>query len=74
MNKKLRRNLLKGLAVGAPAVWAKPIVDSAVLPTYAQTWEVIWSSDDTEVIMGKRDRKPKADSKPTVQWNIEVNR
>ncbi len=37
MNKKSRRNILKGLAVGAPAVWAKPVVDSIVLPAHGAT-------------------------------------
>ena len=37
MNNKLRRNVLKGLAVGTPAVWVKPIVDTAVLPAHAQS-------------------------------------
>ena len=35
MNKKSRRNVLKGLAVGAPIVWAKPVVDSVLLPAHA---------------------------------------
>jgi hypothetical protein len=35
MNKKSRRNVLKGLAVGVPATWAKPVVDSVVLPAHA---------------------------------------
>ncbi len=37
MNKKTRRNLIKGLAVAAPVVWVKPVVDSVVLPAHAQT-------------------------------------
>ena len=37
MNKESRRKLLKGLALGVPAVWAKPIVDSVLLPAHAQT-------------------------------------
>jgi hypothetical protein len=37
MDKKDRRKALKALAVGAPAVWAKPVVDSVVLPAHAQT-------------------------------------
>ncbi len=37
MNKKSRRNILKGLAVGIPTSWAKPIVDSVVLPAHAMT-------------------------------------
>ncbi len=34
---KIKREILKGLAVGAPAVWAKPVVDSVVLPAHATT-------------------------------------
>ena len=37
MNKNLRRNLLKGVAVSAPAVWAKPVVNSVLLPVHAST-------------------------------------
>ena len=37
MKEKNRRQALKVLAVGAPAVWAKPIVDSIVLPVHAET-------------------------------------
>ncbi len=37
MKKQSRRNILKGLAVGTPAVWAKPVVDSVVLPAHAAT-------------------------------------
>jgi hypothetical protein len=37
MNKKSRRNILKGLAVTTPAVWASPVVESVVLPSHAQT-------------------------------------
>ena len=37
MNKNSRRSVLKGLAVGTPAVWAKPIVDSVILPAHAQS-------------------------------------
>jgi hypothetical protein len=45
MSKPTRRNLLKGLAVGAPAVWARPVVDSVLLPVHAGTT----SPDDTPV-------------------------
>ena len=34
MDKKSRRNAIKALAVGAPAVWAKPVVDSLLLPAH----------------------------------------
>ena len=37
MSMKARRNILKGLAVGFPAVWAKPVVESIVLPAHADT-------------------------------------
>ena len=37
MNKKSRRNVLKGLAVGAPLVWVKPAVNSIVLPAHARS-------------------------------------
>jgi hypothetical protein len=37
MSKKSRREVLKGIAVGAPVVWAKPVVDSVVLPVHADT-------------------------------------
>ena len=37
MDNKTRRRLLKGLAVGMPTVWTKPMVDSVVLPTHAGT-------------------------------------
>ena len=37
MYKETRRNLIKGLAVGAPVAWAKPVVDSVVLPAHAET-------------------------------------
>ena len=32
-----RRKALKALAIGAPAVWAKPVVDSVMLPAHAST-------------------------------------
>ena len=32
-----RRKALKVLAVGAPAVWAKPVVDSVALPAHGAT-------------------------------------
>ena len=35
MNNRNRRNALKLLAVGAPAAWSKPVVDSVVLPVHA---------------------------------------
>lgn len=37
MGNNNRRKALKALAVGAPAVWAKPVVDSVVLPAHAST-------------------------------------
>ena len=37
MNNKTRRAAVKALTVGVPAVWAKPVVESAVLPSHAQT-------------------------------------
>lgn len=62
MNKKSRRIVLKGFAIGAPAVWAKPIVDSVVLPAHAQTScaggcfqtsnggsSVLWNSELSEI-------------------------
>ncbi len=35
MSKKSRRNVIKGLAITAPAVWAKPVVKGIVLPAHA---------------------------------------
>jgi hypothetical protein len=37
MTKQSRRNLLKGLAVSAPAAWSSPLVTSVILPAHAQT-------------------------------------
>ncbi len=37
MTKRTRRNLLKGLAVSAPAAWSTPLVTSVILPAHAQT-------------------------------------
>ena len=37
MSEKNRRKALKALAVGAPAIWAKPVVDSVVIPAHAVT-------------------------------------
>ncbi len=37
MKKNIRRNLLRGLAVAMPATWAKPVINSAVLPVHAET-------------------------------------
>ena len=37
MNKRLRRNVLKGLVASVPAMWTKPIVDNVVLPAHAIT-------------------------------------
>ena len=37
MTDKNRRKGLKALAVTAPAVWAKPVVDSVLLPAHAST-------------------------------------
>ena len=42
MNKNNRRKALKALAVTAPAVWAKPVVDTVVLPAHgAMTGECV---------------------------------
>jgi hypothetical protein len=35
LTKESRRNVLKGLAVTVPAVWATPIVESVILPAHA---------------------------------------
>ena len=35
MNASSRRNALKALAVGVPAVWAKPVVETVILPAHA---------------------------------------
>jgi hypothetical protein len=35
MTKESRRNVLKGLAVTVPAVWATPVVESIILPAHA---------------------------------------
>ena len=37
MNKNKRRNVLKGLALGAPVVWVKPVIEAVILPVHAQT-------------------------------------
>ncbi len=37
MNKKSRRKVLKGLAIGLPATWATPVVESILLPAHAGT-------------------------------------
>ena len=37
MSKEIRRKVLKGLAVGAPVAWSKPMVDSVLLPAHAET-------------------------------------
>ena len=37
MNMQPRRNILKGLAVGVPVIWTKPIVDFVLLPAHAQS-------------------------------------
>ena len=41
MNKKSRRNVLKGLSVGGTSIavtsWHKPVVQSVILPAHAQT-------------------------------------
>jgi hypothetical protein len=37
MNKNSRRNVLKGLAAGAPIIWVKPAVESMVLPAHARS-------------------------------------
>ena len=37
MGKKLRRNILKGVAAGVPVAWSKPVVNSLVLPAHAST-------------------------------------
>ena len=36
-DKESRRNTLKALVMGAPAIWAKPVVDGVVLPAHAAT-------------------------------------
>ena len=35
MKNRIRRHSLKALALAAPAIWVKPIVNSAVLPVHA---------------------------------------
>lgn len=37
MTETTRRKAIKGLAATAPVLWAKPIVDSVMLPVHAQT-------------------------------------
>lgn len=37
MTKRTRRNLLKSLAVSAPAAWSTPLVTSVILPAHAET-------------------------------------
>ena len=37
MSGDCRRKVLKAVTVGAPVIWAKPVVDSIVLPTHAKT-------------------------------------
>ena len=37
MSKENRRNILKGLAIGGPVAWAKPVVDSVVIPAHGAT-------------------------------------
>ena len=37
MNKKLRRKVLRGMAVSVPVAWSAPIVQSVVLPAHAAT-------------------------------------
>ena len=46
MSKEKRRKVLKSLAVGAPVVWAKPVVDSVLLPAHgAMSCEQVQSFD-----------------------------
>lgn len=53
MSKKNRRKALKMLAVGAPAVWAKPIVNSVALPAHAGlTQQATAECDETQVSGG----------------------
>ncbi|MDZ7841694.1 MAG: hypothetical protein U5R46_12920 [Gammaproteobacteria bacterium] len=40
MKKNSRRNVLTGLAIATPVLWARPIVQSVFLPAHAQTSEV----------------------------------
>ncbi len=40
MNKKSRRQVLKGLAVTAPVAWATPVVESVILPAHGATTDV----------------------------------
>ena len=55
MDKKSRRNALKALAVGAPVVWAKPVVDSVALPAHASLSGCripagcVWIWDDSDL-------------------------
>ena len=37
MSNRLRRDALMMMAVGAPIIWAKPVVDSVILPVHAVT-------------------------------------
>ena len=37
MNKNLRRKSLKALAISGPVVWAKPAIDSIMLPAHGET-------------------------------------
>jgi hypothetical protein len=49
-----RRNLIKGLTaaggVAATGLWAKPIVNSVMLPVHAQISEEDFSADITSVL------------------------
>ena len=49
MNNELRRKSLKLVAAGIPAVWAKPVIHSVVLPAHANTSDAVltcFQSDD----------------------------
>ncbi len=48
MNKKSRRNVVKGLAITVPVVWAKPVVETVIFPAHAQTTESEDNSSESE--------------------------
>lgn len=37
MQKNVRRRFIKGVAIALPAAWARPVVETVVLPAHAQT-------------------------------------
>ncbi len=39
MTKNIRRNLFKGIAGSIPVIWAKPLVQTAIIPAHATTSE-----------------------------------